>query len=505
MSDIEREPCPRCGEPAALIGRVCPHCQGSLLVEVVLDAPVADPRARYQIARALASFGPPAPDFSSAQRELASPRPVLARGLTREAARRLLANAAELGLPGQAVFPRKKPRAESRVPPWAVAGALGAMLLLAVLIAFWGRKEPGGAPEPPPQGTTLQPDALPARVSEGRDARPLSARDLAELATPSTVVLRNGGSLGSGFFVQPDLILTNAHVVAAEREPVEIVFSDGRELQGQVRSRDARLDIALVQVSSAAAEPLALGDSTELRTGDRVVFVGTPEGMDFTVHEGIVSHTARHVLGVAYLQIDANVNPGNSGGPVLDTTGRVVGIVTAKVNGAEGLGIALPINYAYEGDPPLLPKPTPRPDSKTWRARLDRVQQEERETALEISTATMKPVLVGAAIRQKGEILATIARISDREPVPENFLFTFRKPGRMLCGVPTSVERWGLAGRTEVSANPRIAHWLEDNNISQDVYVGVAEVSLRRCSEDELRGAVMVLEGADEGSDRVQL
>lgn len=504
MSDIEREPCPRCGEPAALIGRVCPHCQGSLLVEVVLDAPVADPRARYQISRSLAALGPPAPDFSSAQRELASARPVLARGLTREAARRLLASAAELGLEGQAVFPQKKERPESRIPPWAVAGALGSLLVVALLIAFLGGKEaPEAASE---EGTTLQPDAMPARISESRDARPLSPRELAELATPSTVVLRNGGSLGSGFFVKPDLVMTNAHVVAAEREPVAIVFSDGREVEGRVMDRDTRLDVALVQVPSAAAEPLALGDATGLRTGDRVVFVGTPEGMDFTVHEGIVSHTARRLLGVAYLQIDANVNPGNSGGPVLDGTGRVVGIVTAKVNGAEGLGIALPINYAYEGDPPLLPKPTPRPDSRTWRALLDQVQEEEREAVQEISVATMKPVLIGVmGGRQRGELLATIARISDREPVPENFLFTFRKPGRMICGVPTSIEQWTPVGRTDLSEHPRIARWLNDNGISQDVYVGQAPVSVLRCPKDELRGSVMVLEGADEGTDRVQL
>lgn len=503
MSDIEREPCPRCGEPAALIGQVCPHCQGSLLVEVVLDAPVADPRARYQISRSLAALGPPAPDFSSAQRELASPRPVLARGLTREAARNLLEKAAELGLRGQAVFPQKKERPQSRVPPWAVAGVLGALLVVAVLIAFSGRK---ATPEGPPEEAALEPGAAPARVFESRAADPLSPRELAELATPSTVVLRNGGSLGSGFFVKPDLVMTNAHVVAAERESVEIVFSDGREIEGRVMSRDTRLDIAVVQVPSASAEPLALGDATGLRTGDRVVFVGTPEGMDFTVHEGIVSHTARRVLGVAYLQIDANVNPGNSGGPVLDSTGRVVGIVTAKVNGAEGLGIALPINYVYEGDPPLLPKPTPRPDSRTWRVLLDQVQEEERKAVQEISVATMKPVLIGAmGGRKKGELLVTIARISDREPVPENFLFTFRKPGRMICGVPTSVEQWGLAGRTELSEHPRIGRWLRDNGISQDVYVGVAPVSLLRCPENELRGSVMVLEGADEGSDRVQL
>jgi serine protease Do len=505
MSDIEREPCPRCGEPAALIGRVCPHCQGSLLVDVVLDVPVADPRVRYQISRGLDSLGPPAPVFALAQRELASPRPVLARGLTREVARRLLASIAELGLHGQAVS-RSREKPESRVPPFAVAGVLAVLLVVAALIAFSGRGRREGAPEPPPEGTTLQPDILPARISEDRTAHPLSPRDLAEIATPSTVVLRNGGSLGSGFFVTPELVLTNAHVVAAERTPVTIVFSDGRELEGQVAERNPRLDIALVRVPSAAAEPLLLGDATELRSGDRVVFVGTPEGMDFTVHEGIVSHTARQVLGVAYLQIDANVNPGNSGGPVLDTTGRVVGVVTARVNEAEGLGLALPVNYAYEGTPPLLPKPTPRPDSRKWQALLSRIQEEDREAVQDISVAATRPILVGYSPRFKeGEIRVSVARISDREPVPENLLFTFRKPGRMICGVPTSIERWVLAGRTEISSNPQISRWLAENSISQDVYLGIAQVPLRRCPSDDLRGSTMVLEGANEGSDRVQL
>jgi serine protease Do len=503
MSDIEREPCPRCGEPAALIGRVCPHCQGSLLVDVVLDVPVADPRVRYQISRGLDALGPPAPVFAVAQRELASPRPILARGLTREVARRLLLNIAELGLQGQAVS-RLKEKPERRVPPFAVAGVLAALLVIAVLIAFSGRERPVGAPKPP-EGTTLQPDVLPARVSEDRTARPLSPRDLAEIATPSTVVLRCGGSLGSGFFVAPDLVLTNAHVVAGD-DTVKIFFSDGRQLEGQVEERQTRLDMALVRVSSAAAEPLLLGDATTLQTGDRVVFVGTPKGMDFTVHEGIVSHTARQVLGVAYLQIDANVNPGNSGGPVLDVTGRVVGIVTAKVDEAEGLGIALPVNYAYEGDSPLLPKPAPAPDSRSWEALLARVQEEDRKTAETVSVEVTKPILVSyTPLYAKGEIRVTVGRISESEPVPENFLFTFRKPGRMLCGVPTSVERWAVIGQTDLARNPQISRWLTENRIAQNLYLGIAQVSLRRCPMDDLEGATLVLEGAGEGTDRVEL
>lgn len=373
MSEIEREPCPRCGEPAALTGRVCPHCQGSLLVNVVLDVPVADPRARYQLARSLSSLGPPAPPFSAAIQALAGPRPVLARGLTRTEARRLLQAAADFGLRGREVAElREEGHGRAPLPKLALAGAAAVVAVVGALLFF--RTGDGPRSASPPEGTILQPKALPTPVSSGRPARALSAREIAALATPSTVVLRNGGSLGSGFFVAEDLVLTNAHVIASELDPVEVVFSDGRQIEGRTVERNEELDLALVRAPGAAAEPLALGDATALNTGDRVVFIGTPRGLDFTVHEGIVSHAMRQVLGVGYLQIDANVNPGNSGGPVLDTTGRVVGVLTAKVEGAEGLGLALPINYTYEGDSALLERPdpgrTPRPGeifSPRWR------------------------------------------------------------------------------------------------------------------------------------------
>jgi serine protease Do len=501
MSEIEREPCPRCGEPAPLSGRVCPHCQGSLLVNVVLDAPVADPRARYQLARSVSALGPPAPPFSAVNQALASSQPVVARGLSRTEARRLLQALLDLGLRGRAVEEVREERASGApIPKLALGGAAAAVVLLLAFLFL----RTGNAPES--VGTVLQPAAVPTPVSGGRPVRALSPREIAALATPSTVVLRNGGSLGSGFFVAEDLVLTNAHVVSSELDLVEIVFSDGREIEGRAVERNEELDLALVRAPGASADPLPLGDATALDTGDRVVFVGTPEGLDFTVHEGIVSHTMRQVLGVAYFQIDANVNPGNSGGPVLDTSGRVVGVITAKVDGAEGLGLAVPINYTYEVDPPLLAKPEPHPDSKAWNNLLAKIREADRRVAEDISLAARRPFLVAAmGTPRRGEVLVSVARLSDAEPAPESLFFTFRKPSRMLCSVTTSVERWSKAGRSSLGDDPRLARWLEDKGVSLDVYQGFAAMNLKECPLDELSGSQMVLEGAPEGVDRIQV
>ena len=161
-------------------------------------------------------------------------------------------------------------------------------------------------------------------------------------------MLTCGGRLGSGFFVDPERLLTNAHVVCGPSVPVDVKLADGRKLAGRVRALDEWLDYAVVDVPGARAAPLPLGDSTTLVAGAPVVLVGTPVGLEATVHAGKVSYVARNLQGVAHVQLNADVNPGNSGGPVLDAQGRAVGIVTLKQEGADGVGFALPVEYARD-------------------------------------------------------------------------------------------------------------------------------------------------------------
>lgn len=161
---------------------------------------------------------------------------------------------------------------------------------------------------------------------------------------------RREQSLGTGFIISPEgFILTNNHVVNGADE-VMVKLSDGRELKGEIKGVDEKLDLALVKIVDKEKFPAAeLGDSSALEVGEWVLAIGNPFGLAHTVTAGIVSAKGR-VIGSGpyddFIQTDASINPGNSGGPLFDANGRVVGINTAIVAGGGGIGFAIPINIA---------------------------------------------------------------------------------------------------------------------------------------------------------------
>src|SRR5205823_5055968 len=145
MSDAQREPCPCCGEPAALSLKTCPVCGESLLVDVVLAVPIAEPRARYGLAREISAFGPPALPFSTLQQSLGSDRPVLARGASRLAAHRLNERLAGLGLQADLAAAQAEQSPPSRLRGFVAAG-LGAAALLALLLGMRSQTDPDRPP-----------------------------------------------------------------------------------------------------------------------------------------------------------------------------------------------------------------------------------------------------------------------------------------------------------------------------------------------------------------------
>ncbi len=163
---------------------------------------------------------------------------------------------------------------------------------------------------------------------------------------------RRRGS-GSGFVVnQSGLIITNAHVVEGA-EQVRVTLSDGRRLVGTVKGRDEPTDLAVVQVEAEGNLPtVQLGSSEQLRPGEWVIALGNPLGLNNSVTVGIISALGRTSTQVNvnkrvdFIQTDAAINPGNSGGPLLNVNGEVVGINTAIIQGAEGIGFAIPISEA---------------------------------------------------------------------------------------------------------------------------------------------------------------
>jgi serine protease Do len=175
---------------------------------------------------------------------------------------------------------------------------------------------------------------------------------VAEQVTPAVVGVSRGGGSGSGVLIRADgVIITNAHVVG-NASRVEISLADGRTLTGTVLGRDRSVDVAVVRVNATGLPAAPLGDSDRLRVGQLAIAIGNPLGLERTVTTGIVSAINRDPRDVqiagGLVQTDAAINPGNSGGPLVDSSGRVIGINTAMLAGATGLGFAIPINLANE-------------------------------------------------------------------------------------------------------------------------------------------------------------
>lgn len=160
---------------------------------------------------------------------------------------------------------------------------------------------------------------------------------------------------GSGFIIQPDgLILTNAHVIGGA-DTVNVTLKDGRRFTGRVLGRDELTDVAVVRIEASNLSAVALGNSDSLRPGEWAIAIGNPLGLDNTVTVGIISATGRSSSDVGvpdkrigFIQTDAAINPGNSGGPLLNQQGQAIGMNTAIIGGAQGLGFAIPINRAQQ-------------------------------------------------------------------------------------------------------------------------------------------------------------
>ena len=159
---------------------------------------------------------------------------------------------------------------------------------------------------------------------------------------------------GSGFIIASDgLILTNAHVVR-EAKDVTVKLSDRREFSAKVLGADPATDIAVLRIDAKNLPVVRLGDARQLEVGDRVLAIGAPYGLEQSATQGIVSAKGRSLPGdavVPFIQTDAAVNPGNSGGPLFDGSGAVVGInaqIYSQSGGFQGLSFAIPINVALK-------------------------------------------------------------------------------------------------------------------------------------------------------------
>ena len=172
-------------------------------------------------------------------------------------------------------------------------------------------------------------------------------------------ITQRGGSLGSGFIISPDgYIVTNNHVISPARDgatvdSITVTLTDRKEYEAELVGRDVASDLAVLKIKATNLPFVRFGDSTRTRVGDWVVAIGNPFGLGGTVTAGIVSALHRGITGGGaydrYIQTDASINQGNSGGPMFDVNGNVIGINTALISptgGNVGIGFAIPAEQA---------------------------------------------------------------------------------------------------------------------------------------------------------------
>lgn len=187
----------------------------------------------------------------------------------------------------------------------------------------------------------------------------MTTSEVAEAVSPSTVLIyASSGTYGTGFFIGSDgYIATNYHVVQA-RENIEVTLYSGEVLKAELVGYSAPDDLAVLKIKGNGYPVAVIGNSDALRVGDVAIAIGNPLGVDasWTTTQGIISALNREVtvtqagmIGeLTMIQTDAPVNPGNSGGPLCNDRGEVIGVITLKMSDYEGMGLAIPINGAME-------------------------------------------------------------------------------------------------------------------------------------------------------------
>jgi serine protease Do len=487
------DPCPRCQAPVSIAATVCPFCRARVTVDVRVIMPLPEGRPRYQVARDVAALGPPAPDVRTAGELLQKRGAVLVRGATRLLAERVLGVLAATGAEAALEASRADPVAAVgrlvrtggsraggvpgllREHPLAAGG--GALALLGGLALFFTLRE--------------APDLTPAQIGKR--------------AMPATALLKCKDSVGSGFFVTKELLITNAHVVCPG---LKVQFGK-KTLPGEVVKQDDAVDLALVRVAGARAPHLTLGDATTLSVGDPVVLLGSPQGLGESLQRGTVSHVGRGILGNVYVQIDASVNPGNSGGPLLDRKGHVVGVTTMATTSGRGIGFALPINYATHALA-FVPGPSQRDwrglsrpgvlQFEEWKARAE---QEDAQEADAIRQSIDRPTLVAAVPGAQNETIAVLVQRSGWTPSTITRPFRVSRNGLRVCEGKLRVFRW-VHPETDGGPEPVYIRWLRKHGLEDGLYMGFGAVG-NGCRFDAVVGGEMVMEGEDGRDDRVSI
>jgi S1-C subfamily serine protease len=205
--------------------------------------------------------------------------------------------------------------------------------------------------------SSIEPDAF-------LDAYSQAVTSAAKKVSPSVVkidiIKKEGQGSGTGvIFTSDGFILTNSHVVH-DAKLIDVSLQDGRTFTAELVGDDSGTDLAIIRIWSSHLPTARLGDSTSLQVGQLAIALGNPYGFQYTITAGVISALSRSLRSQSgrlidnVIQTDAAINPGNSGGPLVNTRGEVIGINTAVIRPAQGLGFAVPISTAHWVIPQLI-------------------------------------------------------------------------------------------------------------------------------------------------------
>ncbi|KQU87845.1 peptidase [Variovorax sp. Root318D1] len=262
---------------------------------------------------------------------------------------------------------------------------------------------------------------------------------------------------GSGFIVSPDgLIMTNAHVVKDAKE-VTVKLTDRREFRAKVLGADAKTDIAVLKIEAKDLPTLALGNTKNLKVGEWVLAIGSPFGFESTVTAGVVSAKGRSLPDdsyVPFIQTDVAVNPGNSGGPLLNTRGEVVGInsqIYSRSGGYQGVSFAIPIDVAVQVKDQIVAT------GKATHARLGVAVQEVNQAFADSfkldkpEGALVSNIEKGGPGDKAGIKAGDVIRKVDDQPIVSSGDLP-AVIGQMTPGKKVTIELWRQGERQELSA-----------------------------------------------------
>ena len=250
---------------------------------------------------------------------------------------------------------------------------------------------------------------------------------------------RTSQSLGSGAIIDPKgIIITNDHVVSGASK-ITAMTKSGLELECEIVGSDADNDLAVLRVRKPTSPlpALKMGSSADLMIGETIIAIGNPFGLSNTVTAGVVSAKGRSVKGengqayTDFIQTDASINPGNSGGPLVNLDGEMVGVATAIIGGAQGIGFAIPVDRAHRIVNDLLRYGEVRAVWIGVRGKTLVTGEENRPRGFRVRTVYPNSPAARAGIREGDQIISVDGTAIDSQEAFETILST-RGPGLPL-------------------------------------------------------------------------